>query len=212
MRNILLFSLLFLMAQMGVSQDFLKIGPKASISSSSVKPGDLIILNAQDARDLSLAFQESTSSLQFGGFLRLSVLGFYVQPEVMVGTSKIQYQWESVVLDDESVMREEKFINVDIPVMAGFKLAFLRLQGGPVYRMTFNSSSELVDVDGLGRKFRDSNIDFRLGAGVDLGPVLIDLYYQAPFRDNQDLLIIGGNSYALNTSRSQMVASLGFAF
>ena len=212
MKKLVLCCLLSLMLPAAFAQGLLQIGPKVSVSSNSVKPGDLIVLSSQDAKDLSLAFKESKSTLAVGGFVRINLLALFIQPEVMVSTSKIQYQWEELVHDGDDAVRVEKFVNVDIPIVGGLKLGPLRLQGGPVYQMRFNSSSELVEIDQLGRRFRESNIDLRLGAGLDLGPVLLDVYYQMPFRESHDLVIINGDDYRLNTEKSQLVASLGFAF
>lgn len=212
MRKLLILSLALLIGQALSAQKILRFGPRVGVTSTTLKAGDLIVTDMQGLQDLKLSFQDSDASLQFGAFARLELLGLYVQPEFMVGSTNVTYTWESPDPNTDPITREEKMYNVNVPVMFGTKLGPIRLQGGPVYGFSFGEKSDLTDLDGYQRQFDKNDFDIRAGIGADLGPIILDLTYQIPLGSTQNVIEIDGLSYNINQPRGHLVGSVGFAF
>lgn len=190
----------------------IKVGLKGGLSSTSVKPNDLIILNGADFEELSLAFQESTPEYHGGLFARVSLLGFYVQPEVLIATAKTKYLVGDLSSGSSSVVKE-RYYNLEVPIMAGVKLGPFRAQGGPVYRMNLNNNSDWDEISGVVRNWQDSSLGLRAGVGLDLGKkIIFDLNYEFNLTNNRDEITIFGQTHEVSQRGSQLVASLGYTF
>ncbi len=209
MKKLIVFSLALILSQVLYAQKNFQFGPRVSLASSSIQATDLTNPNTQE---LVLAFKESNSSVQLGAFARVKLLGIYAQPEVLIGSTSIVYTQESPGANTEPAIRTEKAFNVNMPLMFGMKLGPIRLQGGPVYSFVFGEKSDLLDLDGYQRQFDKKDFDVRLGAGVDLGPVILDLTYQLPLSATQNLVTIDGFDYQIANPKGHLVGSLGFAF
>lgn len=212
MKKLIILSLALLIGQALSAQKILRFGPRVSMTSTTMKAGDLIVTDMQGLQDLKLSFQDSDASLQFGGFARLELLGLYVQPELMFGSTTMTYTWESPDPNVAPTTREEQVYNVNMPVLFGTKVGPIRLQGGPVYSFNFGEKSDLTDIDGYKRQFDKNDFDIRAGIGADLGPIILDLTYQIPLSSTQNVIEIDGLSYNINQPKGHLVGSLGFAF
>lgn len=212
MKKLIILSLALFIGQALSAQKILRFGPRVAVTSTTMKAGDLIVSDMAGLQDLKLSFQNSDASLQVGAFARLELLGLYVQPEVMIGSTSLTYTWDSDDPNMEPLIREEKMFNVNVPVLFGVKLGPIRLQGGPVYGFTFGEKSDLTDLDGYKRQFDKKDFDIRAGVGADLGPIILDLTYQMPISSTQNVITIDGLSYNINQPKGHLVGSVGFAF
>ncbi|MCB0835123.1 MAG: PorT family protein [Bacteroidetes bacterium] len=189
----------------------IKIGPRISVGTSDIQPGDFLDADGQSPQELSIMLKDATPEYAVGGFFRVQLLGIYVQPELLFATSKVTYE-ENNQQTGSTDDRKERFYNLEIPVMAGTKLGPLRAQAGPVFRMDINSMSELVNVSGYGRNLQESSVGLRAGVGVDLGKkIIVDLTYEANLSAFANEVTIGGHSYELSNRKSQVTFSLGLA-
>lgn len=202
----------------------IKFGPRVAISSSGISSTDLILRNGQDVEELSLKLQESTPQYQFGVFTRLSLGPVFLQPELLLSTSKVTYLYQDLdapVLDPSGTPTEdgvatllsERDFDLEIPAMVGLKMGFLRIQGGPVYRMNLGTKSDLRNIEGIGRTFKEASMGMQAGFGLDLGEkVVIDVKYQLDLRRTQDEITFLGNTHRVSQHGGRLVAGLGVAF
>lgn len=194
------------------SAQMLKVGAKAGLGSRTVTPKDLFIRNSQDLDSLSLRFQSSRPSVQAGVFARLSLLGVYVQPELLLTFANSTYEAGELDDADQTSSLRERLVYLDIPVTAGMAFGPLRLQGGPVFTRVLGRNTELTNLNGVERNFKTSSVAGQLGLGVDIWKLTFDVKYEFPLRRNRDSLTLFGREYGLSTRRAQVLWSVGYVF
>ncbi|MGV3510213.1 MAG: porin family protein [Sphingobacteriaceae bacterium] len=120
---------------------------------------------------------------QAGVWARVGGAGFYVQPEVYLGSKGGEF---GTINQDGTTYEGEGKINfttLDVPVLIGNKFGFdklnFRIMAGPVISFLLNKDSKenyavATDFD----NYKDQTIGIQGGAGVDLGNLSFDLRYE----------------------------------
>lgn len=120
---------------------------------------------------------------QAGVWARVGGAGFYVQPEVYLGSKGGEFG--SIQQDGTTYEGDAKvnFTTLDIPVLVGNKFGFeklnFRIMAGPVVSFLLNKDSKenyavATDFD----NYKNQTIGVQTGAGVDLGNLSFDLRYE----------------------------------
>ena len=190
-----------------------KFGIRGGISTSQVEPSDLLIRNASDAEELKLAINDSNYGAHFGLFTQFKIKKFFIQPEVLFNSNSVDF----TVTDfrDGNVVeliKNEKYQNLDIPLMMGFKFGPLRLQGGPVGHVFLNSTSELFDIEGYDQKFDEMTFGYQAGVGLDLWKFVLDVKYEGNFNKEGDHIVFGGQQFNFDQTPGRILVSLGISF
>ena len=103
---------------------------------------------------------------QGGAFMRASFGGFFIQPELLIATATNTLTLEGTVDGQPfNEVLDQKFTKLNIPVMLGFKVAFLRLQAGPAASILFTEPEELTDVKAT---YNKATFGYQAGLGFDL--------------------------------------------
>lgn len=120
---------------------------------------------------------------QAGAWARVGGAGFYVQPEVYLGSKGGEFG--SINQDGTTYEGEGKvnFTTLDIPVLLGNKFGFdklnFRIMAGPVISFVLDKSAkENFEVATNFNNYKDQTIGLQTGAGVDLGNISVDLRYE----------------------------------
>lgn len=120
---------------------------------------------------------------QAGAWARVGGAGFYVQPEVYLGSKGGEFG--SIKQDGTTYQGDGKvnFTMLDVPLLFGKKFGFeklnFRLMTGPVLSFVLNQSSKdnfevATDFD----NYKNQTIGLQSGAGIDLGNISLDLRYE----------------------------------
>ncbi|MBC8053447.1 MAG: PorT family protein [Sphingobacteriaceae bacterium] len=168
MKRIALSGLLLLAAVTTYSQSF-TLGIKTGLNLATLKG------NAGD--------ESNRLGYQAGGWARIGGAGFYVQPEVYVGSKGGEFG--SIRQNGTTYQGDGKvnFTTLDIPLLIGKKFGFdklnFRLMSGPMISFVLNQSSKenyavATDFD----NYKNQTISLQSGAGVDLGNLSVDLRYE----------------------------------
>jgi hypothetical protein len=219
MKKILLFVSILAFSANISAQDF-SWGPKLSVSSPSLKLKD--VKNLESASQAVNLLEEKDAKLgyQIGVFARVSLLGIYVQPEVLFSNSSTEIKFTDV-MDEENnpvdVIGEVSMNKIDIPVMFGKRfLRVFRVNAGPVFTLLL---SENIKQEGLSDTFKEvkanyknSTIGLQLGAGLDLSIVTIDLRYELGLQSISDNITIGETEFATDQRLNQFLLSVGIKF
>ena len=91
---------------------------------------------------------------------------------------------------------------IDVPVMAGLKMGFFRLQAGPV-------ASFLIDdeVDGPVKvRLNEAVYGYQAGIGLDISNMVIDIKYEGNLTKLGDRI----DGLRVDQRNSQVLVSLGF--
>lgn len=214
MRKKIIFTALLGVFALGLmAQDNFKFGVRAGVSTTNIEANELIIRNDQDQESLGLAIEEANYGYHFGLFAQFKGEKFFLQPEVLFNSNSVDFKVTDLTLM-ESVPQilNEQYQYLDIPVMLGFKVGPLRLQGGPVGHVFIDNKSELLQIDNYSEQFEDLTFGWQAGLGLDFWKFVLDLKYEGNFNNFGDHIIIQGNEYEFDRTPSRLVASLGIAF
>jgi len=166
-----------------VSAQMFKIGPKVGIGAT-VK--NLEAATADGSDSFNDKFKQANVSTQVGAFAQLKLLGFFVQPEVMVTSLK----------------------DLDIPLMVGTKLGPVRFMAGPYVRMAFDREA-LTGAEERETMLQSARYGYQAGAGLNLGRMVVDLRYEGNFKGN-DINVLGANR-PFDSGDPQIILSVGYS-
>lgn len=187
------------------------LGIKGGLATFDVKPGDLVILNQNDAEAFRLKIDDAKYGIHIGFFLQAKTNAVFVQPEILFNSNTINYQIEDIATGDLRIL-DETYQNLDIPLIVGFRAGPLRLGGGPVGHLAISSSSDLFDLDGYDQNFKNMTWGWQAGLGLDFWKLHIDLRYESNLSNFGDHLTFFGEQYEFDDKPSRIIASLGISF
>jgi hypothetical protein len=203
--------LMFLVLLVSVSyiaQAQVKFGFKGGLSTHKFDPASSII----EGENLSLAMEDASYGYHAGLFTQIKAGKFFIQPEVVFNSNKVDYSLTDIANPNGEIL-SESYQYLDVPVMMGLKLGFLRLQAGPVGHVFVNSTSDLVDrVQNYEQAFDDFTLGYQAGFGLDFGRLIFDFKWENNFSELGDHISIGGTDFNFDQKNKRFVASVGFAF
>lgn len=154
------------------------------------------------------AAEEASWGFHGGVFLRFSLLGIIIQPEVLFATAENNLKIDDGITADQIV--NQKYNKLDIPLMLGLKLGPLRIMGGPAASVMLSSSSDLKDLEGL---YKSATFGYQAGLGVDLLKKLtLDVRYEGGLSNFGQEITVGGETLTLDGRTNALVFSLGYMF
>lgn len=201
-----------------VSEAQIKFGAKIGLTSTSIKVDETIKdINESDFDKLVIQGQNAKVGFQGGIFTRITILKLYIQPELLFTSTGGEVQITSLdgVNEIKTEIREQKFRQIDFPIMIGYKAGPLRLQGGPVGTIVLSSDPSLdgfMDMD-YEEEFNGATWGYQVGIGFDLfKKVTIDVKYEGSLSKLADGVKIGGETRSFDSRNNQFIASIGFFF
>lgn len=161
----------------------------------------------------SLKFENASYGFHFGGGLRISFGGFYLQPELIFNSNKANFKFTDFKASSAyDSIRTEKYQYLDIPLILGIKFSILRLLAGPVAHFFLNNTSELTDIGGYSDKFKTATFGYQAGIGFDYKFLSIDIRHEGNFSKYGDHIQFFGTKLKNSNSASRLMASLSIRF
>lgn len=205
MKKLILFVLAVIFALPGYSQ--VKFGIKAGASTTTVPTYDITTgeNNIESLKDAAFGFHA-------GAFLRITLLGVYIMPEVVFASTTYEYN-VTTASEPETVLKQ-KFDKLDIPLLVGFHLGPVRINAGPAAAILINSPKELISDPNFSELYRSATFGFQAGLGVDvLKKLTIDLRYGGSLSKKfGESVTIGGQTFNLDHREPSIMLSLGYIF
>lgn len=189
MKKYLLSAALLLAISFSTQAQF-SLGIKGGVNYSSI--------NSDNLKSSTVAGYQAGLFARVGGAV-------YLQPEVYLSSSGGEF-----TSNDNTYTGNVKFTNLNVPVLVGLKFGpknlNLRLMAGPEYISRLSQNDNLSAnfnnaYNNFGNAYKSNMLGYQAGAGVDLGPLTVDLRYQGDF-DNY-------NS-AYNQKQNLWALSVGF--
>ena len=187
-----------------------RFGLRLGLSTSNLEAEDFNILQNGTDR-FTLALKEANFGFHGGVVIQAEIGNFLLQPEVLFNSNSANFSLDDFQ-DPGAVAKKEKYQYLDIPVMVGYKFAFLRLNAGPVGHLFLNSTSDITDVEGFKEDFNALTLGWQAGLGVDLGPVSVDLRYEGNFNKFGDHITFGDQQYAFSQNPARFLAAVSYMF
>jgi hypothetical protein len=146
-----------------------------------------------------------------GGFMRVSLLGLYIQPELVFTSVATDYSVKDL---NTSVNRiaSQRIGRVDLPVLIGARLGTLRLGLGPVGSVIISDKSELKDITGYDAKLKSATFGYQVGVGLDVWKAGLDLRYEGNLSKLGDEIMVAGQPVKFDSRAKQVIFSLSFRF
>lgn len=154
------------------------------------------------------AAEQAAWGFHGGVFVRLSMLGIMVQPEVLFSMAE-----NNMLVTDGGIeeIRSQKFNKLDVPVLLGVKLGPVRLMAGPAASVMLNSASDLVDnAENL---YKAATFGYQAGLGVDImKKITLDVRYEGGLNNFGDEITIGSETFTLDGRSNAILISAGIMF
>jgi hypothetical protein len=147
-----------------------------------------------------------------GAFLRASLFGIYIQPELLFTSIASEYTVTDLLNSSRDQLASQRIGRVDLPVLIGAKLGNLRLGLGPVGSIIVSDKDELKDVTGYETKLKSATIGYQLGVGLDIWKAGLDIRYEGNLSRLGDQIVVGGQPVNFDSRAKQVIFSLSFRF
>jgi hypothetical protein len=191
-------SLLVIFFGANVQAQSLEAGVKAGINVSTLSKAP----NLGDAN--------STTGFVFGGFVRTSAAGFFIQPEVLFT------QRRGVFTDDSTKLTVTNTLTyLDVPVLFGYKLAVFRFSAGPNFQFLMSANQDAPDIlkdpNFSKDNFNAASVGFQVGVGVNLGKINLDARYDGSIGDlGKTIITASGKQVSYSTRANMFQLTIGY--
>jgi len=204
MRKIAVIILLFVLVSPAFSQ--IKFGIKAGAETTTVPTYEL----GTGANNIK-ALKDADWGIHAGVFLRLSLLGIYLQPEIVFATNTYDY---NVTTSTGTQLLSQKFNKLEIPVLLGFKLGPLRINAGPSANIPISTPKDLINDSKFSDMYKGATFGYQAGVGFDiLKKLTFDARYGGSLSKKfGDTVNIGGQSFNLDQRQPSFILSIGLMF
>jgi len=216
MKKVILISLVVLVSLPAFSQ--IKFGLKAGVSTTNLSMADVKTVTSGNTTYTVDAVTSAKYGFHGGAFVRLSLFGIYLQPELLFSTRTNEYTISNTtnLQSVTSYTAKQSFNKLDIPVMLGLKLGPLRINAGPVGSLLINSPKALIKDPDYKNNYNKMTIGYQAGVGFDIFNILtFDLRYEGSLKKYQNQIqSLAGNKtkFNLDDRPNAFVFSLGLMF
>lgn len=147
----------------------IQFGIKAGIQSQSMHASKDDLLGVFSA--------EKDFGYQFGFVARFNLPMMYIQPELVYASHRFTMNMEN------DATTKVKVKNIELPILVGWKIAFVRLFAGPVFTLMTDTGNKLGHTSvAINSDLNKSLVAYQLGGGVEFGRINVDMRYGGQFK------------------------------
>jgi hypothetical protein len=162
--------------------------------------------------DIDVIIQSAEAAewgFQGGVFMKAGFGGFYLQPELILATATNSVTYEDVQAGGAPVVYNQKFTKLNIPLLLGFKVAFLRINAGPAAAVMIGDPKDIID----GATYKGATFGYQAGIGFDLLKKLtFDIRYEGNLNQFGDEITISGETFTLDDRTGALLLHVGLIF
>lgn len=212
MKKLFVFVLALSLALQASSQ--VKFGLKAGVSTTNLTMETLKTLTSGTTSYTVEALKEANYGFHAGAFVRFSLLKFYLQPELLFTSRTDEYTITDASNPLTELISKQQFNKLELPLMLGFHLGPVRINGGPSAALLINSPKDLIDHPDFKSMYSNLTFGYQAGVGVDiLKRLTIDLRYEGSLQKYQTKIEnLAGTSFKLDDRPNAFLLSLGLIF
>ena len=194
----------------------IKFGLKAGVSTTSLSMPTIKTISSGTTSFTVDALTAAKYGFHGGAFVRLTLFGVYIQPELLFSTRSNEYTVINTTNQSAPVsfVVKQTFNKLDIPVMLGLKLGPIRLNAGPAASLLINSPKDLISDPDYKSRYSRMTIGYQAGLGFDLLSILtFDLRYEGSLKKYQNQIQNKvGTKYNLDDRPNAFLFSVGLMF
>lgn len=184
----------------------IKFGIKAGVNTATV-PTYNVTTGANNIK----ALKDAAWGFHAGAFLRLTVFGVYLQPEVVLASNTYDY---SVTTATATTVLKQNFNRLEIPVLLGLKLGPLRINAGPSATIQIGTPKALINDPNFTDMYKGATFGYQAGVGLDIFKIItLDARYGGSLSGKfGDVVTIGGQNFKLDSRQPSLILSVGLMF
>jgi len=191
-------------------------GLRFAINPGQNPAASYLIVNRQDpTKECLFNVEHIMPSKLIGLMVRMENENFWLMGELLYGQSETQYSLiytYRIAKEDETNLYAIKKSFIDMPVTVGAKLGLFEIFSGFIMSKDLTTENEMNRVDGYSESLPALRFGWHVGAGVALGPVLIDVRYQQEFSNYGTGQFINGQELRLFNLPDRFSATAAFRF
>ncbi len=201
MKNVLILAACLLISTAASAQVF-TLGPKVGFSSSRLSLEEAQLVRSGNA----------TIGFHAGAFTRLTILGIYLQPELLFTQAGGQIKIRDEVSDNFDQIQDLTYNKLDIPVMLGFRIGnVLRINAGPSFSLILGQDARTEGTTAEVRNnYESSTVGYQIGGGLDIGRLVLDVRYEGNLSRLGTSVQLGGRGFDTDYRNNQFSVGLGF--
>jgi hypothetical protein len=176
-----------------------KAGIKVGASTNSISMSKAVQLTGQTANYTVQAISTADYGFHGGLFFRLTILGVYIEPEVLFATTENKYKVTNLTTATATDV-SQRLNMISVPIMVGVKLGPIRLNAGPAGSVAITDPGSLIKDTNqkLETLYNKMTWGYQAGLGFDLFKKLtVDLRYEGSLQKYQTQI---QNSTGIKTS------------
>ncbi|MGQ9620432.1 MAG: porin family protein [Bacteroidales bacterium] len=205
MKRLFVVLFIFLLAIPAFTQ--IKLGIKAGAATTTVPTYDFTTgsNNIEALKDAAWGFHA-------GLFLRLTLLGIYLQPEALFATNT--YEYNVTMGTNPAILKEQTFNKLEVPVLLGFKFGPLRINAGPAAAVQIGNPKALLEDPDFEEMYKGATFGYQAGIGLDLFKKLtLDARYGGSLSKKfGEAVTIGTQTFKLDQRQPSLILSVGLMF
>ena len=188
-----------------------ELGVKAGVSSFDLAKEGIVFKEGNS--EYKLNFSNAEYGVHFGVYSQIRFLGLYLEPAVLLNSNTVNFNLEEISENGPlNTLKSETYRNVDIPLLIGAKLGFLKLQAGPVAHFYLNSTSDLFSFSGYKHNFKSATYGGQIGLGVDVWKFQLDILYETNLSKFGEHIEIDGEQFAFGDEAGRVILTIGAKF
>lgn len=206
--SLFLFTMILAAGTLTAQAEF-AFGFKAGLTTNALE-GHELKLSGDGVSDLTGKLSDANYGFQGGIFMRVPVgERLFLQPEVTFNTSTASFTFKD---DGQGIDQafKERYNNLDVPLLLGLDLGFLKVQGGPVGHFYFNEGKDVFTSEGWTSAVDDFNLGYALGGALDIGKITLDVRYAGNFSKFGQTFEVAGTELAVDQAAKRWVFTLGY--
>ena len=204
-RLVLLLGIVFVGIQS--QSQVLSFGVRGGLNANNVELDQVIPPKGQ-SETWHVFTDEVTMGYHLGLYGRIKVLGFYIQPELLLTTLNTNIRIQEVDNNNgvtQQATEELKINRFDIPIMVGLKFGPARVNAGPIASRNISTNSDLITLD-------KATWGYQAGIGFDIWKLLLDIKFEGSLSERETTITYKGQDFKLDNRTSQLIVSLGYRF
>lgn len=157
----------------------------------------------------TLGITDLRGGYHFGLATQLKIKKFFIQPEILFNTNTAEF---ALSKDGAKSALTDRYNNMDIPVIMGYKTGSFRVGAGPVGHVFMSSKSQLFKKDGFKDAFEKMTFGYQAGIGLDLWKIQIDVKYEGNLDDFDNFINFENMNVDIANAPQRMIFTLGYIF
>jgi len=159
-----------------VNAQLVTFGLKAGVNTTTDVFKNVSLTN-DEGKGYDIINNKAKVGFLAGAYARVSILGFFVQPELYYAQSSTEITLQEI--GTTTVSKEVNKLNtLNIPILFGTKFGPLRVNAGPVATIILSNTNIVDNVSGLDQDMDKANWGLQAGVGLDISKISLDARYE----------------------------------